>query len=136
MENITLDQIDLIIERANVTYSEAKEALEHANGDMLEALLYLEKLEKIKPTKQQNSCKKHFVNFINKLNATSFILKKENKTFVNVPLSVALIAFILCLHISIIALVLAVIFGVKIQIKGDNSIADTINNTLGGFTKG
>lgn len=135
MENITLEQIDLIMERANVNYAEAKEALEHTNGDMVEALLYLEKLEKINPKKSETPCKQRFASFINKLNATSFILKKEERTFIDVPLSVALIAFILCLHVSVIALVLAIIFGAKVKIKGDNTIANSINDTLGGLTK-
>ena len=39
---ITLQQIHLIMQRANVSYSEAKAALEQANGDILEALLLLE----------------------------------------------------------------------------------------------
>ena len=44
MENITLEQIDLIMKRANVTYTEAKEALEKCGGDTVEALIYLESM--------------------------------------------------------------------------------------------
>ena len=38
MSEITLEKVDLVKERAFVTYLEAKEALEHSNGDVLEAL--------------------------------------------------------------------------------------------------
>lgn len=40
---ITLEQIDEVIARTNVSYHEAKEALQETDGDVLEALLYLEK---------------------------------------------------------------------------------------------
>lgn len=40
---ITLEQVEKLRERANVSYDEAKTALEAANGDVLEALIQLEK---------------------------------------------------------------------------------------------
>lgn len=42
-----LEQIEKLRERANVSYSEAKDALEGANGDLLEALISLEKQGKV-----------------------------------------------------------------------------------------
>lgn len=133
MGNITLEQIDLIMERAHVSYTEAKEALEHCNGDTIETLLYLEKCSKFKATKNTESSSQKLTNFIDKLNATTFILKKKDRVYVDVPLSVALLAFILCLHVSLIALVLSLIFGARVQIKGENDIARKINSTLDSF---
>ena len=43
MENITLEKVDMVRERTKVTYAEAKEALEACEGDVLEALIYIEK---------------------------------------------------------------------------------------------
>lgn len=40
--NITIEQIDNLRGRANVSYSEAKEALEVNNGNMIDAIIYLE----------------------------------------------------------------------------------------------
>lgn len=45
---VTLEQVEKLRERANVSYDEAKEALEASGGDMLEALIYLEKQGKVK----------------------------------------------------------------------------------------
>ena len=39
----TLEQVEKLRERANVGYDEAKAALDATNGDLLEALIYLEK---------------------------------------------------------------------------------------------
>jgi hypothetical protein len=43
----TLEQVEKLREKANVSYDEAKAALEATNGDMLEALIYLEKQGKV-----------------------------------------------------------------------------------------
>ena len=128
MTTITLEQIDLIMQRANVSYNEAKIALEQCNGDTLEALLYLEKNQKIKSSSASNSEKVN--SFINKLNATTFIMKKKERVYIDVPLSVALIAGILCFPTSIIALALSLIFGIKVDIQGENEVAEKINSSI------
>ncbi|WP_054743063.1 DUF4342 domain-containing protein [Cellulosilyticum ruminicola] len=137
---ITLEQIDLIMQRANVSYAEAKAALEQANGDILEALLLLEQGEKIKSnyTTTQNSCSTNsdkIKNFINKLNATNFIMKKKEHTYVDVPLSFALIFLILSFHISIVAIIVSLVLGVRIHIQGDNDLASKINSTFDEFKR-
>lgn len=137
MENITLEQIDLIMQRANVSYSEAKEALEQTNGDIVEALLLLEKNEKIKVDSHQKSAahREQINNFISKLNATSFIMYKHERCFIDVPLSIAILSALFCLPFSIVAIVLALVFGVRISIKGENDLATKINSTFDQFTK-
>ena len=48
---ITLEQVEKLRQRANISYDEAKAALEEANGDMLEAIINLEKQNRINPPK-------------------------------------------------------------------------------------
>ena len=36
------EKVEKLKEHANVTYEEAREALRHANGDLLDAMVYLE----------------------------------------------------------------------------------------------
>ncbi len=45
----TLEQVEKLREKANVTFEEAKEALDASGGDLLDALIYLEKKGKVKP---------------------------------------------------------------------------------------
>ena len=45
----TLEQVERLRERANVTYDEAREALEQCGNDMLDAMIYLEKNGKVDP---------------------------------------------------------------------------------------
>ncbi len=46
---VTLEQVEKLREHANVSYDEAKAALENANGDILQALIDLEQQGKVKP---------------------------------------------------------------------------------------
>ena len=103
MGNITLEQIDLIMQRANVSYAEAKEALEQCGGDTVEALLLLEKANKVKP-QNQSSGNNNDCSAGNRL--------------------------IFCCYISIVGLVIALILGYKVEIKGTNTVADKINSTI------
>jgi len=45
----TLEQVEKLKQRANVTYDEAKEALNACGDDLLDALIYLEKQGKVSP---------------------------------------------------------------------------------------
>ena len=49
MEMDRLEMIEKLRERAQVTYDEAKEALDQANGDLLDALILLERQGKVPP---------------------------------------------------------------------------------------
>ncbi|MDF2877346.1 MAG: hypothetical protein K0S30_442 [Clostridia bacterium] len=138
MGTITIEQIDLIMARANVSYAEAKSALEQTNGDVVEALLFLEKEQKIKDKAAFDippKANQKFMSFIEKLNAISFIMRKKDRTFVDVPLSVAIILVACTFYISIIGLLLALLFGIKIEFKGENEVADKINSTINHMNK-
>ena len=43
-----LEKVEKLRQRANVTYEEAKQALEACNWDLLDAMVYLEKQGKVK----------------------------------------------------------------------------------------
>ena len=130
MENITLEQIDLIMQRANVSYAEAKEALEQCGGDTVEALLLLEKAHKINSKSNPNHTTENVKGFISKLHETHFILRKDEHIFIDVPLTIAILAFIFCCYVSIAALIIVLILGIKVEIKGQNQVADQLNSTI------
>lgn len=131
MTNITLEQIDAIMQRANVSYAEAKDALEQTNGDMVEALLKLEQNQKIKPAPiPKESCGKRFKSFIHNLNQSSFIMKKEDHTFINLPLGVAILLFFICLPFSFIGLIIALVLGIKMNVAGEDELSQKINSTF------
>lgn len=48
-----LEKVEKLRERANVSYEEAREALEASDWDLLDAMVYLEKKGKVKPPAQE-----------------------------------------------------------------------------------
>jgi len=132
MENITLEQIDLIMKRANVTYAEAKEALEECGGDAVEALIFLEKQNKINQSQSGSQSYGSSLcdgakSVLKKLNATRFVLRKDTQNIIDLPLSIALVIMILCCHISIAALIISYLCGCRIRIIGENDAAENLS---------
>ena len=49
MEDITLEKIDTLIERTGISYGKAKEILEICDGNIVDALVYAEKMKENEP---------------------------------------------------------------------------------------
>ena len=47
-----LEKVERLVEKANVSYEEAKAALDEANGDLLDAMVLLERQGKVKRPEQ------------------------------------------------------------------------------------
>lgn len=134
-KNITLEQIDLLMNRAQVSYTDAKEALEATNGDILEALLWLEKNKKVNTSSTPSDLSSKAGHFIDKLNKTRFKMFKKHVIYVNIPLSIALLLIIPTFYVSIIALLISLIAGVKVELEGDTDIAEKVNAEIDKFQK-
>ncbi|GAU77988.1 DUF4342 domain-containing protein [Fusibacter sp. 3D3] len=135
--SVSLEKIDMLMERANISYKEAKEALEKFDGDMVEALIHLEDAHKTGPKnsngnrdlrqeyrhhrqqchqRPQNDFFEDMKKFFDKMHKTSFVIGKKGKKVLDIPLTVAAIIILLTLPISLILLVLPYVFGYKIVI--------------------
>lgn len=128
--SVTLDKIDVIMERANVSYQEAKEALEEHNGDLVEALIALEKGEKIKSEKKKvkeniNEKSESFFNKleieIKKLHKNKFRISKEGEQILNIPATIAIILFVITFPFSFIFLAVLLLLGYRISLKTKES---------------
>lgn len=77
-----LEKIDIIRERLGVTYKEAQDALEQANGDVVQALINLEEPEKKWDDKLEQKGQKlieYIKEIIKKGNVTKVRIKKKGK---------------------------------------------------------
>lgn len=122
MINITIEQIDSVRNRANVGYKEAKETLEKFDGDIIESILYLEQEKKIKPDIKVTSSSifTKIKDIVSKLNNIDIAVYKENKTLLNIPSTVLIVAGIIALPFVIAGGVIAIITGYKIKIEDNN----------------
>lgn len=93
MENsqVNLEKVDLIRERLGVSYKEAKEALEQANGDVVLALVFLEDRQFRLDEKVESEGRKLWDKIralIRKGNVTKIRLKKEDRVLAEIPVNV------------------------------------------------
>ncbi|MBU3182653.1 DUF4342 domain-containing protein [Clostridium psychrophilum] len=128
--SINLDQIDELRKRANVSYGDAKNALEETGGNIIEALIYLEKQNKIKP-EENTCCKNNFLktlkSIIKKANGTKLIIKKNDVVVLNVCVTIAIIISIIAPPLVIALLIFCLITNHKIRIRKKNSEDSEVN---------
>ncbi|GIM28775.1 hypothetical protein CPJCM30710_14410 [Clostridium polyendosporum] len=127
--NINLELIDELRKRANVSYEEAKAALEKCNGNILEALVYLEKQNKVK-SEEDNSLLTKMKKLLAKGNSTKFIVKKKENIAISVPVTLAGVVTVVAPHITILSLGIALIAGYRIKFEGKNGENMKVNKTF------
>ncbi len=92
-----MEKIDQVVERTGVSYSKAKNALENAKGDVIDAIIFLEENSNSSNfSKTVNLKKKEVIitlkELIRKGNVTKIIVEKEGKTYLEVPVNIAISA--------------------------------------------
>lgn len=118
---VTLEQIDELRNRVNVTYEEAKSTLEKNDGDLIKSII---ELESKKGTKKTVKKKEDFTSFIDKLLELKFSVKNKNgDTLVNVPVVLVLVTFVMAFWVVIFGVLVALMTSCKMKIYRDkNSI--------------
>jgi hypothetical protein len=131
--NITLEIIDELRERTNVTYSEAKEALESCNGELVESIIYLEE-KGVSSSKSSCSKKKDFnkktKSFFSAITNVNFDLLKKGKVILRLPLLIFIIMAIIGLPFVIVGLIISVFIGYKIEFTKNGESFKEVNDTI------
>ncbi|WP_040214422.1 DUF4342 domain-containing protein [Clostridium polynesiense] len=142
---VTIEQIDELRKRVDVTYEEAKAALEQTNGDVLEAVIYLEKNHKYKKDDNFKESKENFEDSFSKsvgrfINYCKKVLKKGNSNHIliekndNIILRLSLTIFVLVLvlvpYMSIPLLIIALFTGHKFSFQGKDVEKTQANEAL------
>ncbi|SHH34915.1 protein of unknown function [Caloranaerobacter azorensis DSM 13643] len=128
---ITLEKIDLLRERTGVSYKEAKEILEKCNGDVVEALIYIEENRKSWPQNIGNigdEILEKIRESIRKGNVTKIILKKDGETIMNIPVTAGAIGALLAPPATIFGLTAAFLSKCTIEIVKENGEVVRIND--------
>lgn len=146
----TIEKVERLRERANVTYEEAKEALDMANGDLLDAMVILERQGKV-PQPGQGSfsteydeqrdyirvrdkvdeAEKSAPSFghtvrrlvrtaINFIRKTVFIATREDTTIFTVPTIVFVLILFFCWEAVVPIMIFALFFGVRYSFDGSD----------------
>ncbi len=130
--NITIENIDELRARANVGYKEAKEALTHTEGDIVEALVYLEEngVNTRSKKKVRDNMHKKIHNFENNetvknaktgfvaLMKKKFVVSKAGKTYLNIPLFLAILLVCITEGFGLLVLCIGYFTGFKYSFDG------------------
>lgn len=141
MSEITLEKLDQIIERTNVTYGEAKKALEQSEGNVIDAIIYIEEKfnTKSKKTKKEEKnevfqdVKSWVMDLVEKGNVARIAIKKDDKVVVDVPVNAGIAATVIAITIPPIlaaALVAAVATKITIEITMTDGSVQVVNKVI------
>jgi hypothetical protein len=131
MVTITLEMVDEVRNRTEADYKLAKEALEICNGDVLEAVIYIESL-KLSGEKQQSEFINRGTDLIEKLKElvnkgviTRILVVKNDHQVMNIPVLAGGVAALVFTTATIAGILAAVATGCHIKVVKENG--DVLN---------
>lgn len=126
---ITLEKIELVKDRTGVSYKEAKDALEAAEGSVVDAIIAIEETVDEKPAKAAKEAANETVDkikdMVKKGNISKITIKKDDEVLLNLPLNAGIVGALVAPWGVIAGMIAA--FGFKCQIellKDDGTIVD------------
>ena len=123
---ITLEKIEMVKDRTGVSYKEAKDALEKADGSVVDAIIDIEEnIGTRAGIGQGSSIADKVKDLIRKGNASKIVVRKDDETLINLPVNAGLIGAVLS-PVGV-AVGVAAAFGFKCTIeivKHDGTIMD------------
>lgn len=143
MTTISIEKVDAVLERVPfATYKEAKEALEKTNGDVLEAIIFIEEKyidpfddEKFEDFEEKIShegekLKDQLSELIRKSNVIRVKVEKEGKSILNLPLTVGVIGVAAMPLFALFGLSAAVLAKYSVKIVDEKSNDEVDLGTL------
>ena len=154
MSSIKIEMVDKVMERVpSASYKEVKEALVHSDGDILEAIIYLEEnsgaikakkkvedfYEKSKEDAEEvrknteekigkdvEELKAQLKELFAKSNRVRVVVEKEGKIIMNIPFTVGVLGIAMMPLLTILGLSAAVLskYRIKIQNEADGETVD------------
>lgn len=120
---ITLEKIDQVVERTGVSYEKAKEALELNNGDVVEAIIAIQK-ENEHDTASKGAKASDILDtlkdFIRKGNISRIIISDKENTLLNIPVTVGAVGIVLAPVVAILGAGAALVSNLNVSILDFN----------------
>lgn len=130
--NIDLEKVDAVIERTGVSYKDAKEALEQKNGDVVEAIIFLEEKGESMSTSFSENVGNKGDKLVEKLkeilkegNVNKITIKKDGEIIANIPINAGVLGFALSPLLGTLGITAAILTKHTIEItKKDGEVID------------
>ena len=140
--DINLEKIELVKDRTGCTYAEAKDALEKADGSVVDAIIDIEeKMNKANDAVDGGSLKDSPVfakmkEIVDKGNVTRILIRKGEKTIVNFPLTAGVIGAVLVPWGAILGIVAALGAQCDIEfVDKEGEVIDINGKVVGAYDK-
>ncbi len=131
--SVRMENIDELRRRTNVSYEAAKDALEKCNDDILEALVYLEKQNMVRPNQtfeNKESLWDKFMKLVRKGNNTRLIIHKREVNILSLPVTLAVIITVIAPYVTFFGLVAALVTGHRIKFEGKGMECSKVNEMM------
>ena len=126
---ITLEKIELVKDRTGVSYKEAKDALEAADGNVVDAIINIEEeideAGRTKFTAYAKTIVETLKGIVKKGNVSKILIKKDGEIVMNIPVTIGVLGTVIAPFAAVAGIVAA--FGTKCVIeviKDDGSVID------------
>ncbi len=120
---ITLEKIELVKDRTGVSYREAKEALEQTEGNVVDAIIFIEDNidESGKATTSKAAAAIDVIkDAIKKGNVSKVVIKRDNEIIINLPVNIGIIGTVLFPWASVAGTIAALGTKCSIEIIKEN----------------
>ncbi|MCF6461783.1 DUF4342 domain-containing protein [Clostridium sp. Cult1] len=131
--DISLEKVDMVVDRTGVTFAEAKEALEKTDGDVVDAIILIEKSR----TSWSDDVADRGHQMIDKVkellrkgNVTKITVKKDGEILMNIPVTAAALGSIISVPLALIGLGSAIISKCTIEVLKEDGEVININNLV------
>ncbi|PKM69376.1 MAG: ubiquitin [Firmicutes bacterium HGW-Firmicutes-19] len=157
---ITIEQVEKLRKYTGVSYTLAKEALEETDGDLLEAVILLEKQQKLQPQAEKTNVRsnhvedekvvedkkkerkdseanetfREFIRFLKDLlhkgNTNRFDVVKDKKVVMMIPMTLFVILILFAFWFMVPLLVIGLFFGYGYRFSGSDLEKTNVNEAV------
>lgn len=131
--DISIEKVDMVVGRTGVSYSKAKEALEKSDGDVVEAIIFIESSNKSLTENIGNKGEEIFDKIresIKKGNVTKIIIKKDGDIIMNIPITAGAIGTVLSPQVALLGVSAALLSKCSFEIVKEDGEIVNINETV------
>lgn len=136
---ITLEKIELVKDRTGVSYAEAKEALEAADGSVVDAIISIEETIDRKDSRsfssQGTAVLDNLKDLIKKGNVAKIVVKKDDEVVLNIPVNLGIIGTVVAPWGAVLGVIAAFGFKCVVEVVKDDGtiidVSDTVSDTMG-----
>ncbi|WP_044040403.1 DUF4342 domain-containing protein [Clostridium bornimense] len=156
--------VEKLKDKTNISYEEAKEALEKSNWDILDAMVFLEEKKKIEAPsvsvyftnnsniseeknhddekieesnikRRSNGIFEFICDVIDKCNNTFLVIKKREKLILKLPMTAIILLMLFSFGTLVILYIVALFFEIDFSIASKDVKTDKVNNVFNEISK-